>query len=219
VGANLAAQLPGGWTYQFYLIKEDEERETHEPTAFPGGHIFVSQELVMEALNEEEFAGMLAHAMAHVAEPHRKQLDAQQGPVTRLGILYVRADFGALSAFDSQVRPMALLKVLSVVERKADTGAVQAMAAAGYDPAGLWSYLEGIRPVRRSGQMSKMFATLPPVEERVAAIKKQILGLPARTYQPGYEFTRLQAEFKSATIKKPDTAPTLIRKTTPDLSH
>jgi predicted Zn-dependent protease len=70
VGANLAAQFPGGWTYQIEIIKDDPGGATHEPVAFPAGFLFVPADLIAAARNEAEFAGMLAHAMAHVAARH-----------------------------------------------------------------------------------------------------------------------------------------------------
>ena len=40
-GASLAAQFPGGWTYQLETIREDRGGVTNEPAAFPGGFVFV----------------------------------------------------------------------------------------------------------------------------------------------------------------------------------
>jgi beta-barrel assembly-enhancing protease len=70
VGAALAAQLPGDWVYHFEVVQENADGTTLEPIAFPGGPIFISAELIAAARNEAEFAAMLAHAMAHVAERH-----------------------------------------------------------------------------------------------------------------------------------------------------
>jgi beta-barrel assembly-enhancing protease len=70
VGAALAEQLPGFWSYRFEIIREDAGGPTHEPVAFPGGPIFISVDLIAAASNEAEFAAMLAHAMVHVAERH-----------------------------------------------------------------------------------------------------------------------------------------------------
>jgi predicted Zn-dependent protease len=52
VGAALAAQLPGGWTYRFDIVQENGDGPTLEPVAFPGGRIFVSAELIAAARNE-----------------------------------------------------------------------------------------------------------------------------------------------------------------------
>ena len=64
---RLAAQLPAQFAYTVAVIKEDGE---YEPMPLPGGFIFVPTSLILAAQNEAEFAGMLAHAMAHIAARH-----------------------------------------------------------------------------------------------------------------------------------------------------
>ena len=151
MGAKLAAQFPGGWTYRIETIREDQRGATHEPAAFPGGFIFVPADLITTARNEAEFAGMLAHAMAHVV-------------VGAPGMTWNAAGLGV---------PMGVLGLQRANEAEADALAVKAMAAAGYDPAGLASYLRRVQPA--SG--------------RVAAIQAEIRQLPARTYHAGVEFS------------------------------
>jgi predicted Zn-dependent protease len=131
VGANLAAQFPGGWTYRIETIREDQGGATHEPVAFPGGAIFVSVDLIAAARNEAEFAGMLAHAMAHVVARHWTR------SATKTGLM--PGDSGP-AAFRESV-PMGMLAFQRAMEGEADYLAVKAMAAAGYDPAGLASYV------------------------------------------------------------------------------
>jgi beta-barrel assembly-enhancing protease len=77
-------------------------------------------------------------------------------------------------------------------ERQADYLAVQTMAAAGYDPADLASYLERMQPLR--GEVARAFDPLPPRAERVKAIRGAIAKLPARTYRAGDEFASVQAQ-------------------------
>lgn len=73
VGQRVAAQSPGdpAMMFRFSVITEDQgENPTHEPIAIPGGYIFISVNLILAARDEDEFAGMLAHAVAHVAARH-----------------------------------------------------------------------------------------------------------------------------------------------------
>jgi predicted Zn-dependent protease len=77
-------------------------------------------------------------------------------------------------------------------ERQADYDAVKAMAAAGYDPQGLASYLERMQPLR--GAVAGAVDPLPPCAERVKAIRNAIAKFPARTYQAGNEFASVQAQ-------------------------
>ncbi|HEV8147742.1 MAG TPA: M48 family metalloprotease, partial [Bryobacteraceae bacterium] len=67
---RLAQQLPpDGFTFTIKLVG-DEDRGTHEPLAVPGGYLFVQTLLILDARSEDELAGMLAHAMAHIAARH-----------------------------------------------------------------------------------------------------------------------------------------------------
>src|SRR5258708_27677412 len=70
IGGLLSAQVSNPLTYTFSVIADDRGGPTHEPLSLPGGYIFVSSRLILTARNDAEFAGMLAHAMAHVAERH-----------------------------------------------------------------------------------------------------------------------------------------------------
>lgn len=202
VGANLAAQLPGGWTYQFELIQGDRGGATHEPTAFPGGYIFVSPYMITAAQNEAEFAGMLAHAMAHAAARHWTRL-ATKGDLTQIGMQVSAAN---MSNSNGVGVPLGMLAFQRANEREADFIAVKAMADAGYDPAGLATYVERLQP--RAGATEGVFQTLPDREERVFAIQTEIQKLPRRTYSSGEDFARVKAEVKPAAAA----APTLIRK-------
>ncbi|MBI1899348.1 MAG: M48 family metalloprotease [Acidobacteria bacterium] len=70
IGRGLATQLPPDVFPCTFAIVEGNANSTHEPLSLPGGYIFVPASLVLAARDEAEFAGMLAHAMAHVAERH-----------------------------------------------------------------------------------------------------------------------------------------------------
>ena len=71
LGRQLTTQLPDtGLAFTFSLVVDDLSGPTHQPLALPGGYIFVPATLILAVQNEPEFAGTLAHAMAHVAARH-----------------------------------------------------------------------------------------------------------------------------------------------------
>lgn len=184
LGARLAAQFPG-WQFQIEPVREDQGGATREPAAFPGGMIFVSVDLLAASRNEAEFAGMLAHAMAHVAARHG----------TRLATKNQLMSPNSAGATPDSV-PLSMLAFQRAAEREADDLAVKAMSAAGFDPAGLASYLQTVHPSPRAG-ISAKFATLPPPDQRVTAIQAEIRKLPARLYETNDEFARVQASLKT----------------------
>src|SRR5689334_2774230 len=70
IGQRLAAEIGGPpFTYTFALIADDPTA-IHEVAAFPGGFLFVPSSLILTVKDEDELAGMLAHAIAHVASRH-----------------------------------------------------------------------------------------------------------------------------------------------------
>ena len=165
------------------MVQENGDGPTLEPVAFPGGPIFISAELIAAARNEAEFASMLAHAMAHVAERHWTK-NATRFDIMQTGV--PPPPPGAAAPV-----PLGMIQFQRQFERQADYIAVNAMASAGYDPQGLASYLERMQPLRRA--VAGAFDLLPPREERVKAIRGAIAKLPARTYQAGDEFASVQA--------------------------
>ncbi len=182
LGAALAAHMPGGWSYRFELIEEDAGGPLHEPVAIPGGTIFISQYLIGAAHSEAEFAGMLAHAMAHVGERH----------ATRLMTRGIAPPYGWANGLPGGAPPPNTAFQRSF-EREADWVAVRAMAEAGEDPAGLISYLERVQP---TPGRQRALDVLPDKQERVASIQKEIAKLPALTYPRSDEFARVKASLQ-----------------------
>src|SRR5436305_14748332 len=71
LGQRLAAQFSGpAFTYAFAVMASGGDNATHEPLALPGGYVFVPASLFLRAQNGSEFAGMLAHSIAHIAAHH-----------------------------------------------------------------------------------------------------------------------------------------------------
>jgi predicted Zn-dependent protease len=188
IGRKLA---PADLAYTFALISDEAGGETHEPLSLPGGYIFVSASLIRNATSEGEFAGMLAHAMAHVTLP-RPQVEGATIPIVFIGGWY---GLGPRPA--GSLLPMSVLKTQRDAETRADALAVQAMSTAGYDPQALTMYIERVQIAPE--RAAKIFAVLPDRDTRIAALRQAIAGLPALTYlttDPD-EFGRIQEQVRS----------------------
>ena len=181
IGARLAAQPQfSAWNFQFETVRDGAGKE---PIALPGGIIFISSGLIGAARNEAELAGLLAHAMAHVADRDwsRKFTHTTLVEISMQAGLPPPA--GDLTDLPAQ---MQFADFTHLVEKQADALAVGAMAAAGYDPAGLASFLQRI-PAN----------VLPDRDDRVAAVRAEIGKLPARSYAAeGGDFARVQTEVR-----------------------
>jgi predicted Zn-dependent protease len=171
IGRMLAQQLPAGgpaYTFEIFAGSGSPEREL---TVFPAGYIFVSASLFLAVESEAEFAGMLAHAMAHAAARHGMRTVTPGGPVT----VYLPIHGTATAV------PLRLLPLMRGFEREADRLAVQSMAPAGYDPAALLRYLDR--------------TLVAGSRTRIADLQQAIAELPPREYSSGTgEFERIRDE-------------------------
>jgi len=191
LGSRLAAQMPGGdWAWEFEAIRDERGGSTHEPGSVPGGHIFVPARLILAAGSEAELAGMLAHAMAHIAERHGlRTADRGQGNLYA-SLVFIGGGMGMGGNDDRSPLPVAYLSIARANELHADRVAVQAMAAAGYQPAAFAAYIR--RTQRDLPAASGKYATLPPREERIAALEAAAAHLPSPAGSPIGEFKATQ---------------------------
>lgn len=171
--------------FTFRVINGDLCRETHEPGALPGGYVFVPAALFAQAQDEAEFAGMLAHAMAHVALSHGTRTAYQESG--KLGSSYIPLVFvgGMGGSCAEEVIPRALMESLRRNEPEADAVAVQVMAHTGFDPSSLASYLTRLRRLdNRDGRLdavNKSRARLTPASYAASngeftAIREQVIA-------------------------------------------
>ena len=91
---------------------------------------------------------------------------------------------------------MSVLRTQRDNETRADSMAVQAMSAAGYDPEALSAYIERVQTAPE--RAAKFFAVLPDRDTRVTALRQAIAGLPDLTYLPidPDEFGRMQEQVR-----------------------
>lgn len=173
IGRRLAAQLPKrDSTFTLNVIAQDLFVEDHGAIALPGGYLFLPAALFQAAADEEEFAGMVAQGMA--------QSNVIEEELSRLGVRsYVMTDILQSLLCTFRV-PANYLKEQRTIERRADTAAISLMARAGFNPNGLVSYVQRVQARRSS--FAGSFSTLPPVKERVAAMRAEIAKLPAGAY-------------------------------------
>src|SRR5689334_3349606 len=167
-GMRLQAAFPDVH-FSFETVTERIGGHTMEPVGLPGGEIFVPVRLIETARDGAEFAGMLAHAMAHVA--------AGDMLLRRPGnsISMVTANLSTLG--DDVLLPVSILPAHRQKELADDRAAIRAMAAAGYDPEGLARYLGRVQP-----DNTGTFSPLPAKDVRLAELARAIQALPAKTY-------------------------------------
>ncbi len=81
--------------------------------------------------------------------------------------------------------PMSFMKFSRGFEEDADYLGLQYMYKAGYDPQSFMSFFEKIQATekKKPGTLSKVFASHPPIDSRIAKVQKQAdTKLPARLH-------------------------------------
>jgi predicted Zn-dependent protease len=209
IGRKLAAQLPdAGISYTFTAIADDMNGSTHEPLSLPGGYIFVSASLIQTARNEAECAGMLAHAMAHVAARHGTR-QATRAEAVHMGggpLIFIGGWTGTNVGGNGQAVPLGFLSFQRAFEAEADALAVRMTWGAGYDPRALVRYIGRVQRDDRSNA----FSPLPSRESRIAYIERAIQELPPKTYSSSDRFPRIQSEVRRLTPNQLHRAPSLL---------
>lgn len=155
IGQRLAAKMAVGFSripfrgFEFRVVVSAKGGPTREPMAMPEGTIYVPAALLRTAEDESEFAGMLAHSMAHVALRHGQP-----------GIwLWTNTDeLGLFGALPDKIP----------LEIEADQLAATAMWEAGFDASGLRRYLSRMAPIRYAG--------MPDRSDRLASLDVVLQG-------------------------------------------
>jgi predicted Zn-dependent protease len=188
MGRRLVAAMPDEppFAYQFGATT-DFTGTFLEPTSFPAGYVFVPAGLILEARDEGEFAGLLAHAIAHISLWHNEpgSRNVQPGTIP-IFFLWNSGEAGALV-------PAAN----GAYEPQADRLAVQLAASAGYDPSGLARYIARVQPAATVGYSAR--------DARVQAMRDEIQAPPQQDYASSTDFARIQQEVRQ--LAPPPPAP------------
>src|ERR1017187_5951207 len=150
VGQNLARNSDAKVPFTFQVIDGDEVNAF----ALPGGYVFIYTGLIKVASEEDEFAGALAHEIAHVAARHmtcqatKSQIAGVAGAIP--GVLLGGWTGLIVGQATSAVIPMTFLSFTRHDESEADYLGVQYMYAAGYDPTGAVSIFEKLESMQKT---------------------------------------------------------------------
>ena len=189
MGARLTSQLADvPFPYTFHLIASVNGSPIEEPMALPGGHIFIPSNLFLAARDESELAGLVAHAMAHIADRDGTRMATPSQPSEAGAIPLVF--LGRLPGYGTQrtsvAIPAAMIRLSNEYELEADSLAVRMAAGAGYDVQGLLTFLTRDRP--------KNYVTgSNNLDSRITALRDALQAPPLSSND---EFLRLQEQLR-----------------------
>jgi predicted Zn-dependent protease len=192
IGQNIVKNSDCKVPFTIKVIDSDEINAM----ALPGGFFYVNSGLILNADEEAELAGVMAHETAHVCAHHavREQTRANYAQLGTIPLIFIGGwtGYGIYEAASIGV-PLTFLKFSREFEAQADYLGVQYMYRAGYDPQAFISFFEKIQALekRKPGMVSKAFSDHPQTPDRILHSQEEIAKiLPARD-----EYTVTTSEF------------------------
>jgi predicted Zn-dependent protease len=192
VGQNIVKNSDCKVPFTIKVIDSDEINAM----ALPGGFFYVNSGLILNADEEAELAGVMAHETAHVCAHHavREQTRMNYAQLSTIPLIFIGGwtGYGIYEAAGLAV-PMTFLKFSRDFEAQADYLGVQYMYRAGYDPQAFISFFEKVQALekRKPGLVAKAFSDHPQTPDRIQHSQEEIARiLPARD-----EYTVTTSEF------------------------
>jgi len=183
------------WTVN--IIKEDT---TLNAFATPGGHIYVYTGLIKYLEDEDHFAGVLAHEIAHADKRHAaKQLQRDYGIALLLSVA-LGNDPGTLQQIAAQLTgSLAGLKFSRDAETEADKFSVDYLGGTNYyacdGAAGFFVQLE--QDAEQGGAPPEFLSTHPNPGNRIQKIEQQAAQDGCKTTSaPDTDFNQLKNALK-----------------------
>jgi hypothetical protein len=179
-----------------FTIKVSDSDEINA-MALPGGFFYVNSGLILNADEEAELAGVMAHETAHVCAHHavREQTRMNYAQLGTIPLIFIGGwtGYGIYEAASIAV-PITFMHFSREFEAQADYLGVEYMYRAGYDPQAFISFFEKIQALekRKPGAVAKVFADHPQTPDRILHTQEEI----ARILPSKDEYTVTTSEFE-----------------------
>jgi hypothetical protein len=194
IGQNIVKNSDCKVPFTIKVIDSDEINAM----ALPGGFFYVNSGLILNADEEAELAGVMAHETAHVCAHHAAREMTRLNYV-QLGMIplimvtgYSWTGYGIYEAAQLAI-PITFLEFSREFEAQADYLGVQYMYRAGYDPQAFITFFEKVQALekRKPGLVAKAFSDHPQTPDRILHSQEEI----ARILPPKDEYTVTTSEF------------------------
>jgi len=143
--------------------------------AVPGGDVFIMGGLAVLLRNEDQYACIVGHEVAHLERRH-----SAKAVLTAIGLDAINQ---SLYSRNEQERERLAGQFVSLLfergfsrkdEYEADELGLKYAAAAGYDPRQCLAAMEIIEKIEGGGRRTSLLATHPPTRDRIERMRKLI---------------------------------------------
>src|SRR5262249_36921107 len=117
--------------------------------SFPSGNVYVSRGLLGFVRTENELANVIAHEVAHIVDHHARQLETRKSQLRSAALLKLMTaslggDAGAAQRELELESGGLIARYSREFEHEADRDGQALAARAGFDPAGMASFLSAL---------------------------------------------------------------------------
>ena len=162
--------------------------DTDEVNAFalPGGYFYVNKGLILEAENEAELAGVMAHEIAHVTARHatERMTKGQLMQFAALPAMFVGGYWTqqAIRTGMGMGMSLAVLGITRKSEEEADQLGTQYLWNTSIDPNGFVTFFEKLQAKEKNkpGKFASFWRTHPRVEDRISKVQEELSYLTVK---------------------------------------
>jgi predicted Zn-dependent protease len=158
---------PGRYRFEPRVV----DSKTVNAFALPGGPIVIYTGLLKDARSPEEFAGVLAHEMAHVTRRHGMQRIAQSLGVVAVIQLAFGDVSGVMAVAVELLRAGAINSYGRDQEREADLDAIERMRLAHTEPRALADFFARLAKEEGTLKLPAWLGTHPDLQERIRTVR------------------------------------------------
>lgn len=204
LGYRLAAHSGANTDFHFFIVRDPRINAF----AAPGGYVGFNAGLILEARNESELAGVVAHEIAHVSQRHiARSSEAANDMSLPMAASLIAAVL--LGGQDPELGQAALAATMAggtqyrinftrANEAEADRVGIEMLASAGFDPEGMPSFFERLQARDRLGApvVPEFLRTHPVTLSRIADSRSRATGYQVASREDHGDFHHARAKLR-----------------------
>lgn len=205
--------------FTFFMV----DNPTINAFAGPGGIIGINSGVILNSESESEFAGVVAHEIAHVTQRHLARTFEE---AKKFSLPTAAAMIGALviatqdpAAGQAAITGIAGLNVQNQInftrenEEEADRIGISLLAKSNFDPRGMPAFFERLQKISKFSQSNApdFFRTHPLTTSRIADSRSRAESYPEKKYKNSHAYELIRYKLLVKTLKTPREAILFLR--------